>query len=468
MKKHYKLIVIGGGAGGFAAVIKSNELKTDTLMVNSGLPIGGTCVNVGCVPSKYLLNIGDFVYSMKKPYTQSVSATDIKVDFSTAIQEELALVKKMREEKYVNVLKSLSYVDYIDGHAYFKNSNQIEVNGSVIRGDNFIISTGSTANIPQIEGIDDVGYITHVEALKLKSLPKKLLIIGAGPVAIEFAQMFRHLGSEVTMLVRSDRILKETEFEISELLEKYLKEEGIVILKNTSVYKFSKKNNSKFAHIKVGENEEVISFDEVLLGIGKTPNTASLSLENAGVSVGEDKAIIVSEFLQTSNPIIYAVGDVASLPKRYETTAGREGTLATRNILEKKKFSINYDEVPYAVFTNPAVAGVGLTDAQVNEANIECKCLFLSLDNVPKAHIVGDSRGLMKMIVRRDTEEVLGVHMISKDASDLIHEGLMIVRNHMTIEDILDSIHVFPTLSEVFKIIAQSYKTDISKLSCCV
>ena len=340
MKKHYKLIVIGGGAGGFAALIKSNELKTDTLMVNSGLPIGGTCVNVGCVPSKYLLNIGDFVYSMKKPYTQSVSATDIKVDFSTAIQEELTLVKKMREEKYVNVLKSLSYVDYIDGHAYFKNSNQIEVNGSVIIGDNFIISTGSTANIPQIEGIDDVGYITHVEALKLKSLPKKLLIIGAGPVAIEFAQMFRHLGSEVTMLVRSDRILKETEFEISELLEKYLKEEGIVILKNTSVYKFSKKNNSKFAHIKVGENEEVISFDEVLLGIGKTPNTASLSLENAGVSVGEDKAIIVSEFLQTSNPIIYAVGDVASLPKRYETTAGREGTLATRNILEKKRFRL--------------------------------------------------------------------------------------------------------------------------------
>ncbi len=209
--KNFELIIIGGGAGAFAAAIRANELKRKTALINTGLPLGGTCVNVGCVPSKTLLYAGEILHHTK--YNQ-ISGIELKVknfNFHKIIQDELFLVEKMRKEKYEKVFKSLKHVSLIEGRATFSGENEIEVKGQKLSGKKFIIAAGSTATVPPIENIDKVGFLTHIEALKLKKQPKELMIVGAGPVGIEFAQMYSRFGTKVTILYRGTNILKNFE-----------------------------------------------------------------------------------------------------------------------------------------------------------------------------------------------------------------------------------------------------------------
>ena len=466
MKNKYKLIIIGGGAGGFAAAIKANELKIETLIVNSGLPLGGTCVNVGCVPSKYMIENGEYIYSAKYPRSNSIKVSGVDFDFKKIIEEELNIVKQMRNDKYEKVLSNLEYVKYLQGQATFVSPNEIEILGKILKGDKFIIATGSKANIPDIEGIDNIEYMTHIEALKTKIIPERLIVVGSGPVGIEFAQMYSHFGSKVTMVLKGDRLFKETEPEISSYIEEYFRKEGIEIIKNTNIVKFEKKNNGE--QVAYTEDRKDIIFNKVLFAIGKTPNISSLNLKKANVDVSINNAIKVSKHLQTSNSNIYAVGDVVDLPKRLETTAGREGTLAVQNIIKADKLFINYFEVPYAIFATPSIAGVGLRDEDIPLSNFNCSCLTLTLDKVPKAILIGDTRGFIKMIINNETKQILGIHLISKDAVEIIHEAVIIVKNKMTVSEVADTIHVFPTLSEVIKLVAQSALSDLATLSCCI
>jgi mercuric reductase len=465
MKDKYQLIIIGGGAGGVATAIKANELKISTLIINSILPLGGTCVNVGCVPSKYMIERSKYIFDIKNPRFDSITISDLNFNFKDIVDSQIKFVESMREEKYEKVLSSLENVDFLEGKASFVSEKKIIVKDKIIEGGKFIIAVGSTANIPQIPGIEEIDYITHIEALHMKDVPEDLIVIGSGAVALEFAQMYSHLGSNVTMIVRGDKLFKETEPEISEYIEKYFIEEGIKILKNTNVLKFEKTNNHK--GIAYTERNKII-FDKVLFAIGKTPNTANLNLEKAKVVYNNNLSIKVDKFLATSNPDIYAVGDVNDLPKRLETTAGREGTIAVLNSFEKKNAFIDYNLVPYGIFTHPSIAGVGILDKDVSSLSSECLCLTLDFDKVPKAKIINDTRGFIKMIINKENEEILGIHLISHDAVDIIHEASLVVKNKMKVSDLSQMIHIFPTLSEVFKLVSQSYQLDLSNISCCI
>jgi mercuric reductase len=469
MENHFDLIIIGGGAGAFAAAIKANEYQAKTLMINAGLPLGGTCVNVGCVPSKHLLKVGQLKYQAQHHNFGSINIPEVKFDFARAIDEELQVVDQLRALKYTEILPYLEHVTVLEARARFVSDHEVEANGQRFYGDRFVLALGSTATVPPLPGIREVGYITHIEALQHKELPRRLLIIGAGPVALEFAQMFRHFGSQVTMLVRGDRLYKKTEPEISKALEEYLTEEGIAIHKGIQAPAFRGHNGEKIATIAVDGHEEKIAFDELLLGTGKTANTEGLGLENAGVTLAEDRSIQVNQWYQTDVPHIYAVGDTIKLAHRLETTAGKEGTFAATNALtgvNKKK--IDYDLVPFVVFTYPAVADVGILDEEVSARGIECTCRTVYFDMVPKAHVIKDRRGAIKMVAERKTGRIMGVHMIAPEAEDLINEAMYIIRAHMTIDDVIDALTVFPTLSESIKLAALSFRTDIAKLSCCI
>lgn len=476
--KTFDLIIIGGGAGAFAAAIRANELGAKTALINSGLPWGGTCVNVGCVPSKTLLWAGEILHHVKYHGVSGIELEVKKFDFQKIVQDELSLVEKLRQEKYEKVLKSLRYVTAIEGKAKFVSTNEVEVNGPAfakasagrekLSAEKFIIATGSTATVPPIEGIHEVGFVTHIEALKISKQPKSLVVVGAGPLGLEFGQMFSRFGTQVTILQRGQSILPQGEKELTERLKEILEKEGIVIKTNVEVKSARKEGNRKILSYIVNGKPEEISTDEILLAAGKIPNTDGLELDMAGVKVDAKKAIMVNEYLQTSQPHIFAVGDVTNGPLRLETTAGREGTLAAENAIRGTTLSIDYGAVPYTIFTDPQLAGVGFTeDEQIKQIGV-CACRTVSFEDIPKAIIMRRTEGMIKMTIHPQTRQILGMHILAPNAGEIISEAMMLIKNKNTIDDVVNSLPVFPTLSEAIKIVALSFTKDISKLSCCI
>jgi len=464
----FDLIIIGGGAGAFAAAIRANELKAKTAIVNAGLPLGGTCVNVGCVPSKTLLHAGEILHHVKHHGVAGIELEVKSFDFQKVVQDELSLVEKLRKEKYEKVLKSLEYVTAIEGKAKFVSQNEIEVNGEKLSAEKFIIAAGSTANVPPIEGIHEAGFITHIEALKLEKQPQELVIVGAGPVGLEFAQMFSRFGTKVTVLQRGNSIFPHSEKTLTDRLSEVLSKEGITIKTNVEVKSTRKENGKKIISYLVNGKSEEVSGDEILLAAGKTPNTQGLGLDVVGVEVSKQQAVVVNQYFQTSNKNIFAVGDVTNAPVRLETTAGREGTLAAENALKGAQLFIDYNTVPYAIFTDLQLAGVGFTeDEQIKQMGV-CACRTVSFADVPKAIIIHRTEGMIKMVIHPETKQILGVHILAPNASELIAEAMMLVKNKNTIDDVVNSLPIFPTLSEAIKIVALSFTKDISKLSCCI
>lgn len=467
-QKKFDLIIIGGGAAGIAAAIRSNELKAKTALINSGLPLGGTCVNVGCVPSKTLLRAGEVLHLAKKHGVPGIELAIKGFDFDKIIKDELQLVEKLRKVKYENALKYLENCTVIEGSAAFVSKNTIEVNGEHIAADKFIVAAGSTANVPPIDGIRETGFMTHTEALKPVRQPEELIVVGAGPLGLEYAQMYARFGTRVTILQRSESILPAGEPVLVERLHRLLVEEDITIKTAVRIKNARKENGRKYlVYLRKGQREEV-SGDEILLAAGKTPNTEGLALDKAGIEIDGKRAIGVNDFLQTSQPHIFAAGDVAALPLRLETTAGHEGTLAAENALRGSRRSMDYTTVPYTIFTDPQFASVGFTEEQQMKNIGVCACRTISFSNIPRAHIMKRIEGMIKMAIHPQTGRILGVHVIAPDAGDIIAEAMLLVKNKNTIDDVVESLPVFPTLSEAIKIVALAFNKDVSKLSCCI
>ncbi len=467
-EQQFDLVIIGGGAGAFAAAIKADELGAKTAIINDGLPLGGTCVNVGCVPSKTLLYAGELLHLAKNHNVPGIELEVKNFDFQRVIADELSLVEKMRNEKYEGVLANLENVTLIEGRAKFISETEVEVNGERLQADKFIIATGSTANIPPIDGIKKAGYITHIEALKLETQPKELVVVGGGAIALEFSQMFARFGTKVTMLVRGDAVFRTGDKALVARLLEIFKKEGITVKTNAPIKSVRKEGEKKIVVYEVDGKQDEIICDEILLATGKTANTNGLGLQLTNVKVNDRKSIVVNENFQTNNPNIFAVGDVVDLPLRLETTAGREGTLAAENALKITKNNIDYNAVPYTIFTDPQLAGVGLTEEEQMKRMNTCACRTVSFKHVPKAAILRRTEGLISMSIHPETAEILGVHILAPQAGELIAEAMMLVKNKNTIDDVINSLPMFPTLSEGIKLAALSFKKDISKLSCCI
>ncbi len=466
--ENFDLIIIGGGAGAFASAIKANELGAKTLLVNRGLPLGGTCVNVGCVPSKTLLFAGEVMHLAKN---HNIPGIDIEVknfNFQKVIQDELDLVTKLREEKYEKVLKNLENVTHIEAKAKFVSENEIEADGKRYTADKFVIAAGSTATPPPVSGIKETGYITHIEALKLQNQPKELIILGAGALGLEFAQMYARFGTQVTLLQRGPSIFKKAEKELTDRLVEILTKEGITIKTNVSLKAVRKQDGKKVVSYEINGKQEGVSGDEILVATGKTPNTKDLELDKADIKVDEKQAVVVNDTFQTSQPHIFAVGDVVNLPLRQEPSAGKEGTLATENALKGTKNKIDYNTVPYTVFTDPQLAGVGFTEEDQMKRFGTCMCKTVSFKDVPKAFIINRTEGLIKMAIHPKTKQIMGVHILAPQAGELISQAIWLIKDNKTIDDVANSLPMFPTLSESIKIAALSFTKDISNLSCCI
>lgn len=471
MESRYDLIILGQGSAAFAAAIKANELGLKTAMVGdnatSGTLIGGTCVNVGCVPSKRLITVGTAFHVATHNSFEGIDYTKGKLNFKRIIRQKNELVRRFRKEKYTDVLQNLKNVSYYKGLGRFLSANEVKVDDKVLRGRKFLVATGAKANVLPVKGLEKVDYLTNEDALSLKELPESMCIIGGRTLGLEFAQMYAQFGTKVTVLQRSDRILPEDEPEVSAALAQYLRGTGIAIHTSISINWVDKKGNRKVVNLSRKGKTYTVTCEQILFATGRSPNIERLDLAKAGVRVDEKGFIIVNEKMQTSASHVWAAGDVIGEPM-LETIAAKEGAVAVENAFTQDKRKINLDEVPSAVFTYPEVARVGLTESEVQQRGMKCSCVTLTLDLVPKAHVIGDTRGLVKLVINADTKRILGVHIVAPHAADLIHEGVLAVKFKLTIDDIIDTVHVFPTLSESMKLAAQSFYKDIGQLSCCI
>ncbi len=474
----YDLIIIGGGGAAFAAATKAADLGRTALMINHGLPIGGTCVNVGCMPSKHLLALGDELYYPQHPRFQALGdGHRASFDFRAAIRGKEALVASAREANYVNVLKNLEGVESIEAQARFVGPIEVEAGGKVYKGRKVLIATGSSAKPLPVPGMDKVRWLNNVTAMQLDHLPKAMVIVGAGPLGLEFAQMFAHFGTQVTVLEAMDQVLPKHEPEIAAELQRCLETEGIAFRIGITVDKVEERGGKKIITIRGGQGvqrkrslattvEELVA-DELLLAAGVQANTAALVLDKAGVKANKNGFIQVNQYYQTDNPDVFAAGDcVGRMP--LETVAAKEGALAAENALTTPVRTMNYDHVPHAVFTNPQVASVGLTEHEEMTRFGACSCRTVSMSAVPKAMTINEDRGVFKMVVHPRSSKVLGVHIVSPHAADLIHEATLAVKFGLSVDDIVDTVHVFPTLSEGIKRVAQAFTRDVAKMACCV
>ena len=294
------------------------------------------------------------------------------------------------------------------------------------------------------------------------------MVIGAGAVGLEFGQMYARFGTKVTIFQRSSSIYRRTEAHLARRLAELLRAEGVTVVTNAKVDRATRDGSRKLVTYTTEDGPHQVVADEILIAAGKTPNTAGLGLDVADVDLDGKQAIRVQPFLETSQPSIYAAGDVTNLPKRLEMTAAHEGTLAAENALTGTTKVIDYNAVPYAVFTDPQLAGVGLTEDEQMGRLGGCACRTVSFADVPKAIIMRRTEGLIKMAIHPQSGEIMGVHILAPHASELVAEAMMPIRNKNTIDDVLESLPMFPTLSESIKMVAMAFTRDISKLSCCV
>lgn len=462
----FDLAILGGGSAAFAAAIKASELGVKVAMVESGT-IGGTCVNVGCVPSKHLLHVGEIYYYAEKTSLRGFKLTRRFLDFPAIIRQKDRVVHLLRQSRYENVLEALPNVTLFKGRAVFIGDHDVKAGDRQIRADRYIVATGSSPQILQIKGIEEVGYLTSDEALSLSKLPRSMVIIGGRALALEFAQMYAHFGTRVIVLQRSPRILPDEEPEISEALRIYLEREGIEIHTGVKIEAVKKTGRFKTIFARVGPRARRFRAEQILMATGRRPNTDNLGLERAGVAVGRDGAVLVNEEMQTSAPHVWAAGDVLGKPM-LETVAAKEGAIAAENALTGAGKKMDFTAVPHAVFTSPQVASVGLTEEEAAQKYGACSCRVLEMELVPKAVAVKDTRGLIKMVVDPTTGAIVGVHLLAPMAADIVHEAVLAVKYKLTVDDIIDTVHVFPTVAESIKLVATAFRKDVSKLSCCV
>ena len=460
----YDLAIVGSGGGAFAAAIRARDRGARVVMIERGT-VGGTCVNIGCVHSKTLLRSGDVYWKAAHNPFAGVATRTGKVDLATLVHQKDELVAQLRQEKYLDLIAGYGW-DLLRGEAHFGDAGLLHVNGNAIRAKKILLATGASPAVPAIPGLTEVPYLTSTSALSLTKLPKSLVVIGSGYVALELGQLFRHLGSRVTLIQRSPRILKSYDPEISEALAGALTEHGIEFVTGARYERVEKRGGNIVVQVTVDGAPRAVEGDQLLVATGRAPNTQALALDRAGVAVGASGEILVNEHLQTSNPDVYAAGDVTLAPQ-FVYVAAYEGALAAENALDGNHRAVDLSALSGVTFTNPAIATVGLTERQAAEAGHQVKASVLPASAVPRAIVNRNTHGVFKIVADAETDQILGVHVVAENAGDVIYTGVLAVKFHLTVKDLVETFAPYLTMAEGLKLAAQTFGRDVHKLSCC-
>ncbi len=475
MQEEFDIAILGRGAAAFSFAIKASELshnQAKIVMIGYGF-IGGTCVNVGCVPSKYILESAKLYQKMIHSPFPGISSDENSLDFRKLMESIENLTSGERKTKYEDVMTYYPNIHIMNGHGRFLGPDRLEVvNGnerSEISADNIVIATGSSSSYPNIKGVKELKgeLLTSDSVWNLREKPHSMGIIGGGYIALELGQALSMLGVNVTIFKHHDTINRMGDRDVDRKLIDAIQSDHLKVLTGYSVNEI-KKNGTSYEII--AENEGSISkfeFEKVMIASGRKANVEGLELEKAGVKYNS-RGITVDESMCTSNSQIYAAGDVVDQKFNLETIAAREGTIAANAMFGQPYVPVDETFIPWGIFTDPQGAFVGYSENELKQKGIAHESVEINLESVPKARIINETKGIYKLLFSADDHKILGIQVISPMATEIIMEGAYILRNNMSIEDLVSMTHIFPTISEGIKIAAQSYSRDISKMSCCM
>jgi mercuric reductase len=460
----YDLAIIGAGAAAFAAAIQAIERGARVVMIEHGT-VGGTCVNIGCVPSKAMLRAGEIYNVAGRNPHRGVPTSTGRVELAELVTQKDELVERMRQEKYCDLIDDYGW-DLVKGHAEFADAETLLVDGEPLRARAYLIAAGARPAIPPIAGLEQAGYATSTSGLELKELPKRLLVIGGNYIGLEMGQLYAHLGSEVVLFEMLDRISPLEEPEVAEMLAEILESEGVQLVTGAKVIHAGREGEQKTLTVVVDGEEQIFHGDEILVAAGRRPNTDKLGLERAGIELTERGAIAIDETLRTTNPRVFAAGDITPAPQ-FVYVAAAQGAMAAVNAIEDETQQLDYRALPRVTFTHPQVAAVGLTEAQAREQGLEVDVRTLPLESVPRAAVNLDTRGFVKLVAETEGGRIVGATAVAENAGDVILAAVYAVQFGLTVDDVSRTWAPYLTMSEAFKLAAQIFSRDVSKLSCC-
>jgi len=453
----YDLAIVGSGGAAFGAAIEARRRGARVVMVEGNV-VGGTCVNVGCIPSKTLLAAATARRTASSHPFAGVATSAGPVDPAPLIGQKDELVAEMRQHRYLD-LADLYGFEIVSGHAQFRDTATLTIDGHDVSAGACLVATGSESTIPPLPGLAQADFLTSTTAMEQSSLPKRLVTIGGGFVGLELSQLYARLGSRVTII---GRLAPRAEPELASRLRMILAEEGIDVV-NARATAVAAHGRTKSVHTDRGRS---FDGDAVLVAAGRRARLDGLELRAARVEIDDAGFVTVDASLRTTNPRVYAAGDVTGGPQ-FVYVAAAQGHLAATNALANSDDTIDYTGLPSVVFTDPQLASAGLTEAQAVEAGHDCDCRVLGLDNVPRALVEHDTRGAIKLVADRRTGKVLGVHVLAAGAGDLVLAGVYAIKFGLTIDDLATTWAPHLTISEALRLVAQSFTRPVDQLSCC-
>lgn len=463
--KKLHIAIVGTGSGAFAAAIKAVEEGARVTIIEGGDVIGGTCVNVGCVPSKIMIRGAHVVHMQSIHPFDGIRCYQPVINRKAMVHQQQARVEELRHAKYESILDGNPDIKLVRGWANFVDAATLlvkQADGKEIRvnPDKILLATGASPSIPDIKGLQDTPYWTSTEALIAEEIPEKLVVIGASVVALELAQAFLRLGSKVTVMARSVFLSKE-DAAIGEGLVKVFEKEGARVLLHTLPDSVSHDGNRFILPSKAGE----IHCDQLLVATGRQPNTDGLNLDQAGVDTGAHGAVMIDDHMRTSAEHIYAAGDCTDQPQ-YVYVAAAAGTRAAINMTGGDA-ALNLTAMPAVVFTDPQVGTVGLTEAEAKKEGLDAESRTLGLENVPRALANFDTQGFIKLVAEKETGRLLGAQILSAEGGEIIQAAALALANRMTIHDLANQLFPYLTMVEGLKLCAQTFTRDVKQLSCC-
>ncbi|MEX2182300.1 MAG: mercury(II) reductase [Gemmatimonadaceae bacterium] len=448
-----------------AAALKAAELGAQVTLIERGV-IGGTCVNIGCVPSKIFIRAAHVAQLRRiSPFDDGLSAAEPTVRRARLLRQQQARVDELRHAKYENILAERESITVVHGSATFRDATALSVTlpdggVQVVHFDRCVIATGASPAVPPIPGLSGTPFWTSTDALASDVIPERLAVIGSSVVAVELAQAFARLGSQVTILARSTLLFREDPL-LGEELTAAFRVEGIDVRTQTSVRQVSVCDGC----FRIETSAESIEAEQLLVATGRTPNTADLDLVRLGLVTDERGAIVVDEQMRTSIPHVYAVGDCTTQPQ-FVYVAAAAGTRAAVNLMGGEA-RLDLSTMPAVIFTDPQVATVGLSEDTARLTGVETDSRTLALEHVPRALVNFDTRGAIKLVAEAGTGRLLGVQVISSEAGEIIQTAVLAIRARMTVTELADQLFPYLTMAEGLKLAAQTFTKDVSQLSCC-
>ena len=468
MSSAHDLMILGSGSTAFAAALRATSYGARVLMFEKSV-LGGTCINWGCIPSKTLIHAALFKHEahLGNRIGLNSDVDAIAVDAEQLLRYRETVVNRLRQERYLDVLKNMKGLELVKGTARFIDSHTVECNESRYNSRNILIAVGGSPRIPNLPGLDKCSYCTSRSALLLKKLPVSLVIIGGGVIAVELGQMYHRLGCRVTILEHGRRLLPAMERELSLSIRGILEREGIEVVTNVQFCSLDRLGELNVVYADVEGRQHKFTCEQILLAVGTAPATAGIGLDTTEVKLDDKGFIVTDRQMRSSVDGIWAAGDVVG-KMMIATVGAKEGIVAVDDMFNRGcGCAMDYLSAPMAVFTDPEIAMVGHSEESARQAGFDCHVNCMPVSAIPKAHVTGMTDGVVKMIADRATGRILGVHLVCHRGADMINEAALALRMRATVSDIASTMHVYPSIGEGLKLCAQGFNQDISLLSCC-